>query len=105
MTTQTKTHAIASIVSEMLVQRFGDEFVFDPIIVEPEIDRDGEEYLHITIVFDGDQKHLGPEWTAGLLGRIFPKLIELGIDEFPSKSFVEKSEWEALQKGRYFEPA
>ena len=105
MTTQTKTDAIANIVSEMLVQRFGDEFAFDPIIVEPEIDRDGEEYLHITIVFDGDQKHLDPEWTAGLLGRIFPKLIELGIDEFPSKSFVEKSEWEEIQKGRYFEPA
>ncbi len=105
MTNKTRTDAVANIVSKTLAQRFEDEFVFDPIIVKPETDRDGEEYLHIIIVFDGDQKHLDPEWTAGLLGRIRPKLIEMGIDEFPSKSFVEKSEWEALQRGRYFESA
>ena len=105
MTTKANTEAVASIVSKVLTQRFEDEFVFGPIIVEPEMDHDGEEYLHITIVFDGDQKKLDPHWTAGLLGRIRPQLIDLGIDEFPSKSFVEKSEWEALQRGQYFESA
>ena len=81
--------------------------MFDPIIVEPKIDHDGDKYLSITIVFDGDQKRLDAEWTLGLIRRIRPKLIELGIDDFLflSKSFVEKSEWEAVQEGRYFEPA
>ncbi len=48
MTTKTKTDAVANIVSETLAQRFEDKFVFDPIIVEPEIDRDAEEYLCIS---------------------------------------------------------
>lgn len=103
MTHTLRTDAVADIVSETLTQRFKDEFVFDPIIVTPETDRDGEAYLHVIIVFDGDQKQLDPGWTTGLINRIRPKLIEMGIDEFPSKSFVEKSEWEALQRGQYFD--
>ncbi len=107
MTTKIQTNAVANIVRETLAQRFKDEFVFDPIIVEPKIDQDGDKYLNITIVFDGDQKHLDAGWTLGLTRRIRPKLMKLGIDDFLflSKSFIEKSEWEAVQEGRYFEPA
>jgi len=107
MITKIQTDAVANIVRETLAQRFTDEFVFDPIIVEPKIDHDGDKYLNITIVFDGDQKRLDPEWTLGLTRRIRPKLMELGIDDFLflSKSFIEKSEWEAVQEGRYFKPA
>ena len=47
----------------------------------------------ILIIFDGDQKQLDPGWTSGLIGRIEPKLIDAGIEEFPSPSFIEKSEW------------
>ena len=106
MTTKTQD-AVANIVREILAQRFKDEFVFDPIIVEPKIDHDGDKYLSITIVFDGDQKRLDAEWTLSLIRRIRPKLMEQGIDDFLflSKSFIEKSEWEAVQEGRYFEPA
>lgn len=106
MTTKTQD-VVANIVRETLAQRFKDEFVFDPIIVEPKIDHDGDKYLNIIIVFAGDQKRLDAEWTLGLIRRIRPKLMELGIDDFLflSKSFVEKSEWEAVQEGRYFEPA
>ena len=107
MITKTQTDAVANIVRETLAQRFKDEFVFDPIIVESKIDHDGDKYLSITIVFAGDQKRLDAEWTLGLTRRIRPKLMEQGIDHFLflSKSFVEKSEWEAVQEGRYFEPA
>ena len=107
MTTKAQTDAVANIVREILEQRFKDEFFFDPIIVEPKIDHDGDKYLSITVVFDGDQKDLDAEWTLGLIRRIRPRMMELGIDDFLflSKSFVEKSEWEAVQEGRYFEPA
>ena len=59
MTTEVETNKIADIVREMLTERFHDEFVFSPIIVEPRIDHDGDEYLHTYIVFDGDQNRLG----------------------------------------------
>ena len=44
----------------MLTEPFQDEFVFDPIVVRPEIDHDGDEYLEIYVVFDRDQKNLDP---------------------------------------------
>ena len=93
---------VADIVRTTLVEHFADKFVFDPIKVIPAIDEfgdgDGQEYLRIMIVFDGDQKALDPGWTSGLIRRIRPRLIEAGVREFPSPSFVKKSEWPQLER-------
>ena len=91
---------VEEIVLEDLNQRFADEFVFSPILVEPDSYLDGEEYLKILIVFDGDQKLLDPNWTLGMIRRITPKLEAEGIEEFPSPSFVEKSEWLTHHRSR-----
>ena len=97
MTEQERLESVRAIVREDLEGHFKDEFVFDPIVVEPAIDEfgdgTGETYLRIVVVFNGDQNRLDPGWTSGLIRRIRPKLIEADIKEFPSPSFVEKSEW------------
>ena len=93
MTTLLDTDRVAEIVRQLLDGRFGDTFVFDPIIVEREFDHYGDEYVHVYIVFEGDQDELDPSWTVGLNGRLWPHLMEMGIDSPPSKSFIEKSEW------------
>lgn len=93
---------IAEIVKETLEERFADDFVFDPVLVMPAIDEygdgSGEPYLQIMIVFDGDQKLLDPGWTSGLIRRIRPKLIEAGVEEFPSPSFITKAEWPRMER-------
>ena len=84
------------IVRKTLAERFlEDEFVFEPVVVSRTPDKFGDNsaYLRIVIVFDGDQGRLDPAWTSGFLTRIQPKLIDAGIEEFPSVSFIEKSEW------------
>ena len=93
MTTLLDTDQITSIVRELLLQRFGGTFDFDPIIVEREFDHDGDEYVHVYIVFDGNQDELDPSWTSSLIGRLWPHLVEMGFSSPPSKSFIEKSEW------------
>ena len=103
MTTLLDTDRVTDIVRELLVGRFGDAFEFGPIIVElwrrfrvrveRELDDYGDEYIHVYIVFNGDQRELDPSWTAGLSGRLRPHLVEMGFDSPPSKSFIEKSEW------------
>ena len=94
---QERHEKVRSIVRETLAEHFADEFVFEPILIVPTVDEfgdgDGSTYLRILIVFDGDQEKLDPGWTSGLIGRIEPKLIEAGITEFPSPSFIKKSEW------------
>ena len=92
------------IVRETLEDRFKGTFVFDPVLAVPEVDEfgdgDGSAYFRILIIFDGDRKQLDPGWTSGLIGRIRPKLIDAGIEEFPSPSFIEKSELSILNRKR-----
>lgn len=92
---------VKTIVRNALEKRFADDFIFDPIVVIPEVDDysdDYLEYIHIYIVFDGDQANLDPSWTGTLIGRIQPHLIAAGIEEFPVPSFIIKSEWKYMER-------
>ena len=99
-TLATVTDEVANIVRQILEEKFGDSLVFDPIEVIPKVDHDGDEYLHIYMVYDGDVELLDSAWTLGFYGLIRPKLIELGVESLPSKSFVEKSDWEEVYEGK-----
>ena len=94
---------VAKKVEELLEERFGDEdgLVFEQVKVIPKVDQVGDEYLHIYVVFDGDQKLLDPDWTVRLYTLITPCLLELGVLSPPNKSFVEKSDWEEVYAERY----
>ena len=94
---------IAGMVRDALAQRFHDQFVFDPIVVRHETDHDGDEYLEIYVVFDGDQKNLGSGWKDGLYDRLWTESIAMGVPSVPGISFVEKSEWEEFMASRYGE--
>ena len=92
---------VKAIVRNALEKRFADDFIFDPIVVIPEVDDyldDCLDYIHIFIVFDGDQANLDPSWTGSLIGRIQPHLIAAGIEEFPVPSFIIKSEWKYMER-------
>ena len=92
---------VAGIVRKMLTERF-TSIAFGPIRVIPAVDEfgdgDGEEYLRILVVFDGDQKALDARWTSTLIRRIRPKLFDVGVEEFPSFSFISKSEWPRIER-------
>ena len=89
---------VEAIVRSTLEKRFAGDFIFDPIVVIPEIDEYGDDYLDIIIVFEGDQSNLDPSWTSGLIGRIQPHLAAVGIEAFPVPSFVVKSEWKHMER-------
>ena len=73
---------------------------FGPIVVVEGVDDygdgDGQPYLRILIVYDGDHKQLNYRWLAGLITRVSSRLTDARIDEFPNPSFVEKSEWQQM---------
>ena len=99
MTTQELDDKVKAIVMETLLERFADDVVFDDIVVEHAVDEfgdgDGSEYLRILIIHDGKQVPLDPSWTSGLIRRLRPKLIEAGIEEFPSPGFIGRAEWKS----------
>ncbi len=86
---------VRDIVARTLAERFGPEgLVFDPIIVKPDLDQDGDDILLIKIIFDGDPEQLDPRWTMGIVGRIYPKMKAIPVTAYPITYFIEKSEWE-----------
>ena len=92
---------IAAVVARALEDQFAGEFVFNPIFAIPKIDDYGEDvfpYIHIYIVYEGDQANLDPRWMAGLAGRIRPLLAEIGVHDFPVTSFRSKSDWLLSEK-------
>ena len=90
---------IKSMVWEDLNEGFADEFVFDPIVLVPEVDVvTGEEYLHIWVVFDGDIDKLNPRWTVGLRDRIAPGLEDLGLPPGFSMSYMGADEWKCYRR-------
>ncbi len=104
MTPQERDKIVRKIMRETLAERFtDDEFIFDPIVVVPTVDEwgpdsDGSTYLRILVVCDGDWKQVKPGWTGSLISHVRSKLIEAGIEEFPSPEYIDKSEWRSLFK-------
>ena len=94
---------VVGIVTDILDKRFGDVdgLTIEQVKVIPKIDHDGDDYLHIFVIFDGDQKLLDPKWTLTLYSRIAPQLMELGVESLPTRSFVEKSDWEEVYAEEY----
>ena len=82
-----------AIVKDALAEFFPDGFVFDPIEVEIKTHQNGDEYLSILIVFEGDGETFTFRRRSDISSEIRPGLTELGYPGFPSLWFVEKSEW------------
>jgi len=80
-------------------KHYKGEFVFDPIVVAPRVDMDGNEYMRAYIVYDGDFYRLDRKFRVGLLAMLDPYLLEMGIEQFLGLAFVEKSEWEEVHEG------
>ena len=84
------------LIVAILRERFPDGFNFTDIIVEPRTDHDGETYLHTYIVFEGDIRKFDPAKTLGISTMLWPHSREMGYDAIPIQSYVEKSEWAAV---------
>ena len=96
-----KFEAVRRIFEQTLNERFKDELIFDPILVKQDSpDEDGDEYVRVLIVFDGNQKLLDPGWTTGLIRRVRPLMEEQGIEDFPLPQFVSKSEWDRFVRAQ-----
>ena len=92
---------------EGVVSYGSQEDVDHPIVVDGPIvvgrstdefgsDASGESYLSIWIVYDGEQDKLEVERTNEVMKDIRTRLIDAGIEDFPSAYWVEKTEWKRL---------
>ena len=90
---------IRKVLEDHYDKHYKGEFVFDPIVVAPRFDPDGEEYMRAYVVFDGDFYKMDRKFRLRLLTMLDPYLLEMGIEQFLGVSFIEKSEWEEVHEG------
>ena len=87
---------VGEIVKVRLNELYGDSLIFDPVFVERKFDFYGEDYMHIYIVFEGDEKVFEAKWRGGIEWLIRSDLNEFGVKKSPSHSISKKSEWDEL---------
>ncbi len=86
----------AAIIKKLLAERFGDEIVFDPIVVKADPlvcpDPDLPELIAY-IVYAGDGSKLDSDFRFEFTEELWPHAIELGFPSVPVQTFVSKSNW------------
>ena len=84
---------VREIFAETLDERYAGELEFNPIIVKPDVDYYGDDYVRVLLVVNGDMNLLDAKWDVGLITRVRDKLEKEGICEFPSPYFIDRSEF------------
>ena len=89
---------VRQIFAETLDERYAGELKFDPIIVKPDVDYYGDDYVRVLLVVNGDTGLLDAGWDVGLITRVRDKLFKLDIHEFPSPYFIDSKEFQSYVK-------
>ena len=84
--------------AETLKERYDGILEFDPIIVKPDVDHYGDDYVRVLLVVNGNLKLLDDDWDGGLITRVRDKLYDLGIMEFPSPYYFSRKEYDSFVK-------
>ena len=77
--------------SELTSQLIGKVRI-ESIRATPMLDATDDEFLQISVVYDGNRKDLDPRLLNGLHQQIKPRLLALGIRTVPSVSYIHKTE-------------
>ena len=60
--------------------------------IRPELDRDGDPVLFITVVFDDRKRDVNPKVISGMVRKVRPTLLKAGEKAFPVFTYVGRSE-------------
>ena len=95
---------VKAAVSKVLAEQYGAETVFDPIVVVPRDDGDGEVYLHVYMVFDENTVRTDADRRIQFLGLLADELGEGFTPEVLTKSYIPKCEWPEFSRSPYVVP-
>ena len=97
--TEAEMAELSGFISDTLGEVFvGRGLVFDAPIMKVRIDQYDEEYLHIIIVYDGDERKYDVDGSLKVKRRVRDKFYDMGFEGVPSISAQLKSEREELLK-------
>lgn len=77
---------------EAFLRERNDGAALDVLSMGTEVDGDGEEFLWVRLVYDGEPGTLGADTTVGLTGRLRSELEEVDVEALPVLSFIARSD-------------
>lgn len=92
----------AAVIKDLLTKRFGDEIVFDPIVIraDPDAGPDPEfPSLWAYICYDGDDSKMDSQFRFEFTEELWPHSRQLGFPSVPVQSFVPKANWPQFWPG------
>ena len=95
---------VKSAVTKVLAEQYGPEAVFDPIVVVPRDDGDGEVYLHVYMVFDESTTKIETRKSVEFLGLLAKELGENIPQDVLTHAFIPKSDWPEFSQDPYVVP-
>ena len=87
---------VEALYRESLEREFGKSLTFEPILVEPTRNSEGEDTFRVTIVYSGKSGRPNPTKTVAVLTSMMDHMEELGLPLIPIVSYVPKSEYPLL---------
>ena len=78
------------IINEAIRTRYDVPFV--KISVTPDLDGDGDEFLWVKAVYDGQPESIDTRRSITMVREIRPKLAEVAVQAFPVISYIAKSD-------------
>ena len=97
--TKDELEELSGFITDTLGEMFGGRgLAFEAPIMKIRTAQYDEEYLHIIIVFDGDEKKFDLDGDLKMRRRVRDMLYDKGFEGVPSFSIQLKSEREELMK-------
>ena len=95
---------VKAAVAKVLAEQYGPDAVFDPVVVVPRDDGDGEVYLHLYMVFDENTIKIETRKSVEFLGLLAEELGEGMPQDVLTHSFIPKSDWPEFSQNPYVVP-
>ena len=95
---------VKAAVAKILANQYGAEAIFDPIVVVPRDDGDGDVYLHVYMVFDEETTETDSRRRIQFLGLLAEELGEGFTPEVLTMAFIPKSGWPEFSRSPYVVP-
>ena len=78
------------VIWDRLDSHFKGKVRFSEIRASAMVDRDDNDFLNVSVVYEGDRKGLEPRLCNSLYSEIRGCLLDVGLHTIPSISYVDK---------------
>ena len=68
------------------------------VLSSPRFCQDDEEFLDVSVIYEGQREALNPEVLNAVYHNISPHLLDIGVDHAPSIGYIPNHEWEQARQ-------